>query len=674
MEFIYPSFLWALGVLVLPIIIHLFYFRRFKKVEFTNVRFLKEIKEETASRSKLKNLLVLLSRLLAIAFLVFAFCQPFLSDGEDIKKGDSIISIFVDNSFSMNALSSDTPLLSIAKEKARQVVNAYTESDQYQILTHDFEGRHQRLVSKEDALGLIDEKQTTPEVKTLDKVINRQLQVIDLGEENKVSYVLSDFQKSISEATMMPDTSYELNLVPIQSVQEANISIDSAWFDSPVAMPNQINKLVVEITNHSDEASEGVRLSMTQNGEERPVGSLNIAARSTTLDTVNVSFIKTGYQDAVLKVSDYPVQFDDEYYLTFYAKENIKVLSINNGGQNRYLTAVFNGLNNFELTNKAINQLQFDRLPEYDLIVLNDLSFISSGLSSELQRYVTEGGNALVFPAANGNKESYNSFLGALAVDRLEEWTKDQKEVSRVNTDEFVFNEVFLSKNKNNLKLPITQGNYNLTNYQSRGQEKLLSYRDGKVYLAKYAKGRGNAYLSAAPLATDYNDIAINAEVFVPMLYKMALASGLRQEIAYTIGRDEVISVDYSGRSDDIVYKIDGPSEFIPAQTNTGNTTYLSMNDQIKQAGFYSVKLADQEKSRLAFNYDRIESDMGYLNSDQLEAQFEGLDINILDTQIDADIGATVSEKDKGIPLWRWCIILTLIFLAIEQLLLRFWI
>ena len=93
MEFIYPSFLWALGVLVLPIIIHLFYFRRFKKVEFTNVRFLKEIKEETASRSKLKNLLVLLSRLLAIAFLVFAFCQPFLSDGEDIKKGEKLLSM-----------------------------------------------------------------------------------------------------------------------------------------------------------------------------------------------------------------------------------------------------------------------------------------------------------------------------------------------------------------------------------------------------------------------------------------------------------------------------------------------------------------------------------------------------------------------------------------------------
>jgi len=47
MQFLYPSFLWALLALAIPIIIHLFYFRRFKKVFFTNVKFLKEVKEET---------------------------------------------------------------------------------------------------------------------------------------------------------------------------------------------------------------------------------------------------------------------------------------------------------------------------------------------------------------------------------------------------------------------------------------------------------------------------------------------------------------------------------------------------------------------------------------------------------------------------------------------------
>ena len=116
MQFTYPAFLFALAALAIPIIIHLFYFRRFKKVYFTNVKYLEEIKEETSSRNKLKNLLILLSRILAICGLVFAFAQPFIPQGDTVKKGNNAVSIFIDNSFSMNAVQNEIPLIDIAKE------------------------------------------------------------------------------------------------------------------------------------------------------------------------------------------------------------------------------------------------------------------------------------------------------------------------------------------------------------------------------------------------------------------------------------------------------------------------------------------------------------------------------------------------------------------------------
>lgn len=673
MEFLYPSFLWALGILAIPIIIHLFYFRRFKRVEFSNVRMLKEIKEETASRSKLKNLLVLLSRLLAIATLVFAFAQPFLSDGKKIKKGNNAVSVFVDNSFSMNATQNDIPLIDIAKEKAREIVNAYSDQDQIQILTHDFEGRHQRLVSKEDALALVDQIEPSPEVKSMDLILARQAQALNLGEENKVSFIVSDFQRSVADTEAEIDTSYELNLVPIQTAQEANITIDSAWFDSPVAMPNQNNKLNVRITNHSDDVADGLRLSLTQGQEEKPLGSLSINARATIEDTVNINFLKTGYQDAILKISDYPVQFDDTYYLSFYAKEKISVLSINEASGNRYISAMFEALPTFNIINESANQVKYDQLGNNDLVILNDLSAISSGLSSELTDYVMEGGNLLIFPSKRSDIDSYNRMLGRLETDRLGEWTDTERKVNRVNTDEFVFSEVYLDRNRNNLKLPTTKGNFNLSGFQSASQERLLTYRDGKVMLAKYAKGRGNVYLSSAPLDNEYNDIAINAEIFVPMLYKMALASGVKKEIAYTIGKDEVITIDHNNQSADLVYHIKGASEFIPAQTNAGNTTFLTTNNQIRNAGFYDVTLGEQRISRLAYNYDRKESDLRYMSADELRSQYEDWKLNVMESQLNADIGNMVKESNNGIPLWRWCVILALVFLAIEQLLLRFW-
>lgn len=158
MQFLFPAFLFALAALAIPVIIHLFHFRRFKKVYFTNVRFLKEVKEETSARSRLRNLLVLLMRLLAVAFLVFAFAQPFLpQEDAEVQQGNKAVSLFIDNSFSMQALSQDVPLVEKAKQRAREVVKAYAPTDEFQILTNDFEGRHQRMVSQEDALALIDE-------------------------------------------------------------------------------------------------------------------------------------------------------------------------------------------------------------------------------------------------------------------------------------------------------------------------------------------------------------------------------------------------------------------------------------------------------------------------------------------------------------------------------------
>ena len=65
MAFAQPLFLIALAGLAIPVIIHLFNFRRYKKVYFTNVSFIADIKQESKKRSQLKHLLILLMRLLS---------------------------------------------------------------------------------------------------------------------------------------------------------------------------------------------------------------------------------------------------------------------------------------------------------------------------------------------------------------------------------------------------------------------------------------------------------------------------------------------------------------------------------------------------------------------------------------------------------------------------------
>ncbi len=676
MQFLYPSFLYALLALAIPIIIHLFYFRRFKKVYFTNVRFLKEVKEETSARRKIRNLLVLLMRMLAIAALVLAFAQPFLPQDVEVKKGEKNVSLFIDNSFSMSSLSEDVPLLEKAKTRAREIVEAYAVEDRFQILTNDFEGRHQRLVSKEDALALIDEIKITPSVKELSKVLHRQKQALNTGDaENHSSYIISDFQKNISDIESYQDTTVEVNLLPLQSVQERNVGIDTAFFDAPVQTMNSTNPLVVRIRNHSDEIADNIRLSLKMDGQDKPIRTLSVPAKGVITDTVNITILRTGWHEAELAITDYPVQFDDKYYFSFNVAQEIKVLVINEGNNNKFLNAAFNGISYFKVTNQNSRNLEYSKFPDYQLIISNELASVSSGLASELNQYVTNGGNLLVFPSANANINSYKSFLQTFPANEPVSFEKVERTVSTINTEEFIFKDVFENR-RANLKLPVTQGNFKLSNFGSRAEERLLTYRDGSAFMGKYRAGQGNLYLCAAPLADQYNNLVRSGEIFIPMLYKMSISTSKDNRIAYTIGKDEVIEADNKATGSEMVYKMKGRSEeFIPEQKTIGAKVILGINNQIQEAGYYNLFLNQGEVlDKYSYNFDRKESNLEYYNETDLESiAGDNPSLSVISATAEANVTALIGERSRGVVLWRWCVIAALIFLAIEALLLRLW-
>jgi len=585
------------------------------------------------------------------------------------------VSLFVDNSFSMNALSEDVPLIEKGKQRAREIISAHNDEDEFQILTNDFEGRHQRMVSKEDALALVDEIKTSPAVRVLSNVVARQKQVLKAASpENNIQYIISDFQKNITDIQNYADTTGEVNLVPLQSVQEKNISVDSCWFDAPVQMVNQTNKLVIRVRNHSDVPAENLRLSLQYDGQEKPVGTLSIPANSYIIDTVALTIQRTGWHEAKIAVTDYPVQFDDHYFFAFNVAEVIKVLSINEVQGNKYLNAAFTGVPYFAIDNKGSQNLDYSQFSSYQMIILNELNSVSSGLAFELNQYTKNGGNLLVFPSRNANIATYKNFLRAFQANELVALETQEKEVGRVNYEEFIFKDVF-ENGRANLKLPVTQVNYKLTTFGRSKEEKLLTYRDGSSFLSKYRLDKGNLYLCAAPLEADYSNLVKNGEIFIPMLYKMAISTAKSQRIAYTIGKDDFLEADNEQLTgNETVYKLKGTAkEFIPEQTKIGSKIILGVYDQVKTSGYYDLFLEEgNTKAKYAFNYDRKESKLDYWNEADLITQI-GPNVTVLTANADTDYEQLIGERNQGIPLWRWAVIAALVFLGIEGLLLRFW-
>ncbi|MBR6492162.1 MAG: BatA domain-containing protein, partial [Bacteroidales bacterium] len=94
MQFANPNYLWALSAILIPIIVHIFQFRKLKNTYFTNVDLLKELNVERRKVSRLKQLIILGLRILAIIALVFVFAGPYIPKDNGINtSGSNLINI-----------------------------------------------------------------------------------------------------------------------------------------------------------------------------------------------------------------------------------------------------------------------------------------------------------------------------------------------------------------------------------------------------------------------------------------------------------------------------------------------------------------------------------------------------------------------------------------------------
>lgn len=671
MSFLYPSFLWALFFLAIPIIIHLFNFRRHKKVYFTNVRFLKQVQEQTAAKSNIKHYLVLLSRLLALVFLIFAFAQPFIPLSEEKQNSaQQSTSIYIDNSFSMAALSEDVSLLELARKKAREIAKAFPDQARIQVLTNERSAGQYRFLSPEQALAAIDEIEISPQEANLKDIMTFSQQAGEYSKDNRF-FVLSDLQRN---AFVLPqDSMNNAYFIPIQAVREQNLFIDSAWIHSPVVFKDEPVKLMLNIVNAGSEDISSATVQLLSSGQSQALSDFEVRAGETVTDTLIFSPKNTGWAGMELKIEDYPITFDDSYYLALKVSESLKVLGIHEKEASPYLSALFNESDRFDWESKSAGALDYESFSNYSLIILDNLTNLPSGLTFALQTFVEKGGNIVFFPSADIDLANANEFLKLFNAASISEYQKENTtELSGINDKASIWEDVF-EKIPENLSLPNVKSRFlTSSNIRSR-EEMLLNFRDGSSYVSKFPYQDGALYLVASPLGEKYSDFPMHA-LFVPFLYKIGISGGYAQNLAHQIDNKSPILINgVTASSEEVLRLKSGELEFIPGQKTLGNNILLDIGSDIREAGLYNLlKENNQSEAIVALNYGRKESVMDFLSKEELENSALQQDFKIIDNY-KAGLTNIVEQLDKGIALWKLCITFVLIFLMLEALLLRFW-
>lgn len=663
MTFLYPTFLWALTALSIPVIIHLFNFRRTTRVYFSNTRFLKQVKEATTAKRRLKHYLILVSRILFLLFLIITFCQPVIPAEEQLTSNPDLV-LYLDNSQSMSAQMDDkTRGLDAAITFAKSIAEVFPPDTRYKLITNDFSPFSNTFKTKPEVLDLLTQIRLSPVSRTLEEVMEKINQ--DKGVRRREVFWISDLQKStLGNVTSAVDSSMKLHLVPIQYGQQANVFVDSAYLENPFSTGGGKNVLHVKIRNDGKREVNQLNLKLSLNDIQAGTSAVDIPQGGVSEAEFDLATSLSGLNTAKISFNDFPVSFDNEFYVAVNFTSKIRVIEIKNTNSRTAVEKVFGNETIFNFKSFSVSNFNYSLLDQADLVVVNGLNSMESSLTSALRSYINKFGTVLMIPGTQPQVDNLKVFLQLPSLKLLD--AKTQLELGRPDFSNPFFENVFEEKSVA-LAMP------KATKMLDWGSDRtaVLHFRNDQPFLSRFHQG-GQLYLLSCALDESQTDF-FNHALFVPVMYRIA-ASGKRDDMKpyYTL-RESFIKLHVDSLRGEEPLKWVGEEEVVPAQRKINDDVIFDIPKFSMAKGFYKVVMQNDTVNLLAFNLDRAESLMDQYHGEDLEKMLgSGDNISIFKLGSADTFSKEIKERYLGKPLWKYALGLAIFFLLVEILLIRF--
>ena len=673
MRFLYPNMLWGLFALLIPILIHLFNFRRHKLVYFSNTAVLRNIQQENAKTRKLKYLVTLLLRCLFIAALVLAFAFPYQPEKQlNVNASDNLIGIYIDNSMSMKGQSQRTTLIEDARQSARDLVHKLNPSNRYLLMTNSFEIQNEYPMNQEEMLDQLDRMNTDGAPVPMGEVMDRfEMLAKQHGFSTSTLFVYSDFQENTFDLTAAKaDTTMQVVVVPMLPEFTSNIYIDSVWLASPIVQVGLTNDLMVRVVNQGDKEVKGLPVNFTMNGT---------MAASTTVDLekngsaeIGMQFVveNNGEQRCSVSLMDHPITFDDAYDFVISVKPSLSVIEL--GTESSACSLLFDDDEQFNYTLMEPSRFDLAAIAKAQLLIVNETAVMNETLQQTLLDAVSEGASLMVFPSVDDPKS--NRYLyGKLGLTLMEADTNSTS-VEDLALQHAFFSDMILDLPQHP-DLPKVKQHIRL---KTNGlATPLLTLQNADPLLMMETVGKGQAFVMATALNPIWSDLADNA-IFVPMMVKMAFMGGKMDKMSYTIGMDKMLvlsDLNLEGDRRFLFSNAERTFELMPASEVRNGKVYLYLNDNLPESGFYDLLVNDTLNRVTAWNESRIESKMVFADRNDIEPQFKkaGFDVAaVLDTSdfATADLVEAMAHQSSQ---WKLFALVALLALVGEIAVLRFW-
>ncbi len=699
MEFLAPiMLLGALGVAV-PVAIHLFGRSRAKVVQFAAMEFLLGSQPQLARRYRVRELALLLVRVLICLAVALALSKPYAtctSSGPEVSRGPQAAVIIIDDSFAVAWSDGDDTLLERAKREALAILDQLGPEADVAILRSAEDAPGVTELSRDhlrlrDRIGDIEASARPAATWT---ALRRAGQLLAASNhEQRTVFLISLLAKSGFQHGDEPPWPADTGpvLVPVGLTDGEvvdNLAVIDLAVERDPASGSRGVRVTVEVGNFglTPAVDYGIGLRI----EDRLVARGQIALRpgerqvKQFLATLPVG---SRFADIAVELDPDPLLIDNRRFARTELREEIRVLLVNGDPHTvRHDDELFyiesalrpgdRGDSGAVLTIITVDDLPSRKLAEFDVIVLANVRALRRKLVGELAAWVEAGGGLIVSVGDNVDADAYGQTMLPLLPQRLRDtfdasygargseraeralrltkWESDHPVFSVFTDDapglrEARFDKIFLLG-------PTTR---------VTERRVLARYTNGAAAMVEARSGAGRLMLFTSTLDRDWNDLVIHPG-FLPLVQQsgryLARKQDQRSRNELLVGRSARVSVN----PDDQRLEVRGPGgagDIIDADRLQGRAA-VRVTDT-PAPGLYRVWATDESgqvrrraESDFAVNIDPRGSDLAPLALDELPAS--GRD----------EVREPSAVRKRDIELWHAIAAGLIMLLLFESLLL----
>jgi len=694
----------AMAAAAIPLIIHLFNFRKPKRINFSSLAFLQELQKSTMQRVRIKQWLLLALRTLAIAALVLAFSRPTMTGSLPGLAGRSKSSkvIVFDNSTSMTLRDGDGAYLEQARNVAAAIVDDMDAGDEIFVLQ-----TISAAVSIPPLQNISIARQAVMNVSLrggemiLSDAVRRAATLLETSANpNREIYVLSDLQKStftdstaISTNRPFPED-VRVFLLPVGDQPHDNIAISEIQVLSRILSVGQVVRMEVSVENFSDRKIQNLVVSLFLEDDRVAQATVDVGAGQIARVPIAVTPRETGWLKGRVEIQDSDYEPDDTRALTLFVPEERRLLLVEGSAANSdYLKLALSSdmtarRVQFNMTQIAETALASVSLGQFDTVILNGVTDLSSGERSSVSQYIRDGGGVLVFPAEEIVLADYNSLLTELGGGKIGGIAGgDETDVSiavfdQIDHEHALFEGMFEQDQEGSPPQLEQPEVFRTITYQpgAGNEQSLIRMSGGHIFLQEIRSGLGSLMLYSVAPDLSWTDFPVRG-LFIPLLYRSIYylsAAGSVTGDEFVVGSSARLR--FSGLEGGAQIAIEGPlgSIYLPELRRVPGGLLASIEAGYLQPGVYDVKNGDEIIRRISVHPERNESELAtYSNSEAKAVLQESLDsaVAVVDlSNADADqLQNLIQTARTGVELWNVFLLLALFSLIAEMIIEKRW-